>query len=73
MTIEKERSGNIPAYMAEQSESGRRETWVIHFADSVDNIPDADIITALGAVSWLWSPKICRTGHKTVTYTGYID
>jgi len=73
MTIEKTRSENIPAFIAEQSESGRRETWAVHFADSIDNVPDADIIKALGAVSWLWSPKIIRTGHKTVTYTGYTD
>lgn len=73
MTIEKERSGNIPAYIAEKAHSGSRETWAVHFADTIENVPDADILKALEAVSWLWSPAIIRTGHKTVTYTGYTD
>ena len=73
MTIEKTRSGNIPEFIAEQSESGRHETWAVRFADEIDSVPDDDIIKALSSVSWLWSPKIQRTGHKTVRYSGYID
>ena len=73
MTIEKERSGNIPAFIAEKAISGRREQWSVSFEHSVADIPDEDIIKALSAVAWLWSPKICRAGSKSIVYSGYID
>ena len=52
---------------------GRTEEWRVTFSGSIDIITDSDIMEAMNSVTWLWSPKICRTSSNTVIYTGYTD
>lgn len=66
--------GEITTNMtAHRTTGGRCEEWTITFDRSIEQIPDEIIKKAASVVSWLWMPRIIRTGNNSVIYSGYID